>query len=156
MSIQHLILCSFGEGGTRIPMDICEYYMINHRITEDDIRNLSRGSGLDYILNGQNPDKYKIAEVFISKGLSVNGVNHNSENGITPLHAAVLDNDPERTRFLLDQGADTSIVSEGYGMTPLELAEKLDKTGSEDRNRIIEMLSQHEIENTSEERLDSG
>lgn len=142
MRIQQLISCSTNEGGTQIPADICEYYMVNYRMTDKDIESLSQGAGLDYILNAESPDKYRIAKVFIANGLDVNGVNHYSDKDVTPLHAAVLYNDPERVRFLLGQGADASIVSEGYGGTPLELAKRLDAAHSEqDRSSIVEMLS---------------
>ncbi|MFN3882356.1 MAG: hypothetical protein ACK4L8_13115 [Nitrincola lacisaponensis] len=142
MSIQHLILCSSNESGTRIPSGLCNYYMLNFRANESDINDLSSGAGLDYILNLEGPNKYKIAEIFISRGLDVNGVNHFSNMDVTPLHASVLYNDVERVVFLIKQGADVNIRSEGYEMTALELAEKLhEDNDKEDRSEIIRILS---------------
>ena len=142
MEIEHLILCSSNEGGIRIPSSLCEYYMLNHRMNEDDMKQLSDGAGLEFILNGVNPSKYKMAEIFIAKGLDVNGVNHYSDKDITPLHALVLGNDAEGIKFLIEQGADVDRRSTGYGMTALELARRLhEEQGRENRTAIINMLS---------------
>ena len=142
MEMDHLILCSANETGTRIPGSLCEYYMLNHRMNEEDIKQLSDGAGLEFILNLQNPEKYELAKIFIANGLDVNGINHYSDKDITPLHAAVLYNDVERAKFLIDQGANVAIRSKGYGMTALELARKLhQQQGSENRTEIINILS---------------
>ena len=142
MDIETLILCSTNEGGILIPESLCNYFMINHRITEDDIENLSRGPSLDYILNLGAPEKYQIAHRFLKKGLDINGVNHYSAKKLTPLHAAVLYNDAERVEFLVENGADLSIKNSYYGMTPLELAEELTGKNEEDsRRKIIEILT---------------
>jgi len=143
MNIEVLILCSSNQGGIRIPSKLCNYYMVNFRIDEDDIKELSEGAGLEFILNGQNPIKYQIAETFISRGLDVNGVNNYSSRDLTPLHAAVLYNDAEVIRFLISQGANVHRRSKGYyGMTPLELAEKLhEEEGLHNRSKIITILS---------------
>ena len=145
MDIEELILCSANEGGIRIPNSICEYYMLNHRINKGDVAQLAEGAGLEFILNLENPEKYKIAEIFISKGLNVNGINHYNDKYITPLHAAVLYNDLERVKFLVGQGANINIKSKGYGMTALELARHLHKEhGKENRIEIIKLLSTHD------------
>lgn len=142
MDIDVLILCSANEGGIRIPSSLCEYYMLNHRMNRDDIKELSNGAGLEFILNLQSPEKYEMAKKFISKGLDVDGINHYSDKDITPLHASVLYNDVERVKFLIDQGANIEIRSKGYGMTALELARKLHKEqGREDRTEMIDILS---------------
>lgn len=141
MDIEDLILCSVNEGGIRIPGKLCQHYMLNHRIDEKDIKKLSKGAGLDYILNLQTPDKYEIAKVFIAKGLDINGINHYNDKDITPLHASVLYNDLERVKFLLTQGANIRIRSKGYGMTALELAKRLhDEHGKENRDEMIKVL----------------
>lgn len=142
MEMGHLILCSANETGTRIPSSLCEYYMLNHRMSKDDIKELSDGAGLELILNLQSPEKYEMAKTFISKGLDVDGINHYSDRDITPLLASVLYNDIERVKFLIDQGANIEIRSKGYGMTALELARKLHKEqGREDRTEMINILS---------------
>jgi len=142
MDIDELVLCSANEGGIKIPSRLCTHYMTNYRIDEDDIEQLSKGAGLEFILNLENPEKYKMAEIFISRGLDVNSINHYNDKDITPLHAAVLYNDLERVRFLINQGANINIESKGYGMTALELARKLHKEhGKENRSEIVKILS---------------
>lgn len=141
MSIEQLIMCSSNEGGIHLPGDLCEYYMFEHRMTEKDIATLQSGAGLDYILNSESPNKYHIATAFIEQGLDVNGINNYGSNDITPLHGAVLLNDVDRATFLLDQGADKTLQSEGYGMTALELAQHLQGKGDEDLTAMIALLS---------------
>ncbi|WDE03452.1 ankyrin repeat domain-containing protein [Thalassomonas viridans] len=141
MDIESLVLCSANEGGIRIPSALCKHYLLNHRINEKDIKQLSEGAGLDYILNLQSSEKYEIAKTFIAKGLDINGINHYSDKNVTPLHASVLYNDVERVKFLVTQGANVQIRSKGYDMTALELAKKLhDEHGKENRNEIIKIL----------------
>jgi hypothetical protein len=75
------------------------------------------------------------------KWLLDNGANINlqSTNGFTPLHWAVLSNNPEKVDFLLHQGVDESIYNKN-GETPLELAKKTNK------NEVIDLLEKKNIE----------
>ncbi len=145
MAMLHLILCSAGEGGTRIPSGLCEYYMKNYRGNDEDMKELAIG-GLDPILNVESKKKYDIAEFFIAKGLDVNGANHNyfrKPDDLTPLHASVLYNDAERAKFLIEHGADANIKSKSLNdMTALEFAQALQKKKpAEDRSELIRLLS---------------
>ncbi|VAW86303.1 hypothetical protein MNBD_GAMMA18-1798 [hydrothermal vent metagenome] len=152
MEMKVLILCSENQGGIRIPSNLCKYYLVNYRMNEKDIKELSEGAGLDYILyiEGKNSTEYELAKLFLAKGLNVDGVNHYTpappnDNKFTPLQSAVVMNDMPRVKFLLDYGADIHL-SEGYGMTPIDIARKFHKTGSErqDRTEIIQILSDAE------------
>ena len=145
MPMPHLILCSVGEGGIRIPSGLCEYYMKHYRGNDEDMKELAFG-GLDVILNVESKKKYDIAEFFIAKGLDVNGVNHyyfREPHDHTPLHASVLYNDAERAKFLIEHGADLNIKSKSANdMTALELAQALQKKRpAEDRSELIRLLS---------------
>lgn len=141
MDIEQLIMCSANEGGFRLPGELCEFYMLQYRMTDADITSLQNGAGLDYILNSDSPKKYSVATAFIKHGLDVNGINNYGNNDITPLHGAVLLNDVDRATFLLSQGADKTLKSEGYGMTPLELAKHLRDKGDESLAAMIALLS---------------
>ncbi|NOX77101.1 MAG: hypothetical protein GXP17_10945, partial [Gammaproteobacteria bacterium] len=116
MEMEVLILCSANQGGIRIPSSLCHYYMVNYRINEQGIKELSEGAGLDYILNGEGSVKYDIAKAFLARGLDVNGVNHYKarpeDKSMTPLQAAVVYNDVPRVKFLIEQGADLQIRGE--------------------------------------------
>lgn len=146
MSISDLIMCSADQGGFRIPAKFCEHYMKNFRGNAADMQELAIG-GLDPILNlDDSKKKYEIAAFFIAKGLNVNGVNHYSYQGprdVTPLHASVRYNDPERAKFLLEHGADLSIRSKSLNnMTALELAKALQERQPDvDRRELIRLLS---------------
>lgn len=125
MTIQHLISCSSGDSQTLIPAQVCNLYMNNFRVTDSDLSSLSNSTGLEYILNGQNSIKYEIAELFIAKGLNVDGVNHYSEKKVTPLYASVIYADLEMTSFLLSHGANPLLINRQTNLSPYSLAIQL-------------------------------
>ncbi|MCF6337632.1 MAG: ankyrin repeat domain-containing protein [Gammaproteobacteria bacterium] len=151
LTIQALISCSANTGGIRIPSSVCEYYMLNYRLTEEDIASLREGAGLGYILNGQDPEKHRIAEIFISHGLDINGINHYGNQDLTPLHGSALMGDIKTLQFLLRHGADIHIKSNQYE-TALELAKKFHKANDKlrDRTEIIRLLSDAEAQHVRE------
>jgi len=142
MEMGHLMLCSTNQGGTKIPSGLCHYYLVNYRINEKGIKELSDGGGLDVVLNiEKNATEYALAKIVLANGLDVNGINHYDPKGATPLQAAVVYNDVKRVEFLIEQGADLYITG-GEGMTALEMAKKLHKAESKLQNRseIIQIL----------------
>jgi len=152
MEMEVLILCSENQGGIRIPSSLCKYYLVNYRMNEEDIKELSEGAGLDYILGveGRNSTEYELAKLFLAKGLDVDGVSHYTaappnDIKITPLQGAALSNDMQSVKFLIEQGANLQIRGE-LEMTALEYAKKIHKAGSEfwDRTEIIQILSDAE------------
>jgi len=152
MEIEVLILCSENQGGILIPSSLCHYYMLNYRINEKDIKKLSEGAGLDYVLGveGRNSTEYELAKLFLAKGLDVDGVSHYTaappnDIKITPLQGAALSNDVQSVKFLIEQGANLQIRGE-LGMTALEYAKKTHKAGSKfrDNREIIQILSDAE------------
>lgn len=143
MSMFTLVLCSAGEGGIRIPASVCETHMRLFRSSESDIEELRYG-GLDPVLNIKDERKYEIARFLIENGLDVDEPNQYGyeDSDATPLHLSVLYNDPERARFLLDQGADPDAESDRFeGRTPLEVAYHF-QSQEDDRDfqTIIEVL----------------
>jgi len=143
MKIEHLILCSTNEGGTRIPSSFCYNYMFSYRINEQTAKALSEGAGLDYILHAAPPKRYEIAEAFLAHGLDVNGISHYS--GMTPLQATAQSGEVQNVKFLLKQGTDLRLTGD-KGMTALALARKMHIAGNKlrDRTEIIQILSDAE------------
>ena len=146
MDIERMILCASTQQQERGLFDnLCYVYLVNFRGSTKDIQTLTDGTGLEFILNGPDEDlKYTIAEHFIANGLDVNSVNHHGGHGYTPLHAAVLYNDLERTEFLLNHGASLTIRDQVGHLTPVEFARLLQqKTPDIDRSEIISLLDGH-------------
>jgi len=146
MQMVHLMLCSTNQGGTRIPASLCKYYLVNYRINEKGIKELSEGGGLDVVLNiEEDAVEYELAKMLLAKGLNVDGINYYSSKGSTPLQAAVRYNDTRRVKFLIGQGADLHITGD-HKMTALEIAKKLHREGDklQDRREIIQILSDAE------------
>lgn len=142
MNIEHLILCSIGETGTRIPAPVCSTYMETFRTTVSDIDEMDNRGGISYILGAQGDRKYAIAEMFIAAGLDINGEDHYAGGEINAAHAAVLVNNVVDIEFLIKHGMNLEIKSSRLNsMTPLELAIYLQKKHPKiDRSMIIQIL----------------
>ncbi len=130
---------------------VVEYYTLHFRGTKEDIANLEGRNGLSFVL-GNSETQAKFLNFLLEKGINVNKVS--PVNGYTPLHSAVLLNDPELVKFLLDRGAEPTIRKEKGGgsasftefdnLTPLELAEKMSRNRPEtDRSKVKQILEEH-------------
>ena len=95
----------------------------------------------------------KIATFFLNKGIDINLIGF---DGLTALHGAVLQNQPEYVSYLLNHGADVSIgvdyshvfgkkeKSEMFGMSALELAEFASKKDGQNRDKIIGIINERQ------------
>lgn len=139
---EHLLVCA-DAGGLNIPLSkqMCRFYLRNFRGSPDDIAALESGIGASFIAQGKSPlpEREAILKDLTAKGLDVN---HIGVNGMTALHEAVLANAIDEVDLLIRNGANPAIKDKKYGLTPLELAEKLQKehADSGDRGAIIKML----------------
>lgn len=142
LDIEELILCSTDEGGFSIPAPICKTYMLHLRGTEEDIAQLEAGAGLAYALGSPgSADRFVISRFLLEQGLDINSPNKYTSLKLTPLHSAVLDNDPEAVSFLIDSGADKAAKTAKDDMTPLDLAKSLQASDpATDRSAVIAAL----------------
>ena len=143
MHIENILLCSSGTGGIKIPEVVCESYLTRLRGTPEDIERLSQGAGLAYILaNSDNKKRFRHADFLITKGLSVDGINHYTTGKLTPLHCAILAKDINAVNYLLSKGASLEAREIKNNQTPLEFAQQLAKAEkSPEIAEIMEMLS---------------
>lgn len=123
-TIDDLIICSSYNETYYIPSGICEYYLIRHRANDEDIKYLESGFGLGFIATIKDSDKrYKLMDLFISKGLNVNS--NSKADGLTALHAAILSNDPKLVEYLLSKKADPLQTEKNHGMTAYQYVDFL-------------------------------
>jgi len=73
--------------------------------------------------------------IFVECGVELPNLNHQDNNGDTPLHLAVKNQNFEIIKFLVEHGADLSIKNE-QNQTPDELAAQLEN------NKITNFLKQ--------------
>ena len=145
LNIEHLILCATDDTQPRTAQ-ICEYYLLNFRGTKEDIAALEqRGIGITFtlVVSAKHADRFKLSNFLISKEINVNTVSPLS--GFTPLHTAVIENDANMTKYLLDHGATIDIKSKSDrlpdNLTPLELVDELIQTNPEiDRSAVRNLL----------------
>lgn len=144
--IEGLMICSTTDY-YRIPSSVCEYYTLHFRGTKEDIAQLEKGIGISFVFSDKKM-RAKFLNFLLDKGASINLVS--PLDGGTPLHAAVIHNDPELVKFLLDHGADPTIRSgkhnlsfkEFDNMTPLEMLNKMEENrpGLTDRSKVKQIL----------------
>ncbi len=151
--LETLMIYSTSGDTCRIPNcdSVVEYYTLHFRGTKEDIADLEEGPGLSFVL-GNSETSAKFLNFLLEKGINVNKIS--PIDGATPLYGAVLLNDPELVKFLLDRGADPTIRKEKGGgpapftefdnLTPLELAHALSRNRPEiDRSKVKQILEAH-------------
>ena len=135
-NIEFVVINATNEETSRIPSSVYEYYLFNFRGTEEDIQYIGNRAGLNFLfgISDQNK-KYKFLKYFISKGVSIN--KPSAIDGFPPLHAAILLNDEELVKFLLDNGADINKKDIKFKLTPNEFIDFLQqKNNTIDRSSI--------------------
>lgn len=126
-SIEDVVICVVNKESHYVPSSLCEYYLHNYRLTEEDIRFLEDRAGLAFLFDV--PDKEKrnaLLEYFVAKGVSFN--KPSAIDGYPPLHAAIISNDPELVAFLLEQGADVDQRDRNHNLTAEEFVDFLGQT----------------------------
>ncbi len=94
------------------------------------------GSGIA----GDDTDVYKTIEILINRGANVNEYN----DGVTPLHEAVLFGDIELIKILLSAGANPEAVitrnNSANGLNAFQFAELLESKDSEKYKPVAEFM----------------
>lgn len=137
--IYTLLDCSQGQVAL-VPKHFCQTYLFNYRGTKDDVAQINHdGSLFEIVSTASKEDQSKLLEFLLEKGVDINGLDDRA--GISPLHAAVLDNAFEVAEIFLHHGANPSIKDKKRSLTPLEFALQLKgKPGQPDRTAIIKLL----------------
>lgn len=140
LTVQRLILCATDNSQSAVPSAVCKYYLENHGIDGEAVRDLQAGAGLEFILNIESPSRFELAERFIEQGLDVNGINHYSSQNSAPLHAVIMYGDLDSVKFLIAKGALLSVKNKS-GETALQLAEWLFDQNNLNGQAIISQLA---------------
>ena len=135
---EELLICA-DQGGFKIPFsrEICRGYLFTLRGSQQDIDALHQGIGASFPVQGESSEaeREQILKFLISKGLDVNRIDMHQ---LTPLHGAVLANSADEVGMLLRNGSNPNLKDKKFGLTPLELALKLDRENKlpEDRRAV--------------------
>jgi len=147
MDITHLTTCAMDKGG------VCKMAMELLRGDEGDIKEIQANGGLNFIFAGfdgatslvpvnkaeYNKRLFEIADYYLAREININQLSPIDQ--LTPLHTAVLFNHPDVVRYLLNKGADKTIVSPKLNKTPQGLAKELQAKGENDYSAVINLLS---------------
>jgi len=153
--IENLIVSCLHPETNRFPPGLPEFYLFHFRGNKTDLETLSKDKGLSFILGDETARQdqaIKIATFFLKKGIDINLIGF---DGLTALHCAILQNQPNYVLFLLKNGADLSIdvdysyvlgkkeKSKIFGMDAIELANFISEKDKKDRTKIIEILNEY-------------
>jgi len=141
--IEGVVICATNDETNYIPSSVCESFLLNFRLTEEDIKYLESRSGLSFLFEIQDENmKYKLIKYFISKGVSVNKAS--VIDGYPPLHAAIINNDNNLVTLLLNNGADIHQKDTNHNLMPNEFVEfLLHKQPNINRSSIKKIISSH-------------
>ena len=142
-NIEDIVICSTNDESHYIPSSVCEYYLLHYRLTKEDIRFLEARSGLAFLFEiSDRSRRDRLLKYFVAKGVSTS--KPSAVDGYPPLHAAIINNDPELVEFLLANGANPGQKDENRQQTAREFVDFLGRTNSAaDRSAIKELLSGH-------------
>lgn len=140
--IEQLLICA-DRGGMKIPFSrhFCREYLFAFRGSRQDIDVLHQGIGALFVAQGESaiPEREQMLKFLIGKGLDVNRADMHE---LLPLHGAVLVNSVDEIRILLNNGANPLLKDNKFGLTPLELALKLQGEDKmpDNRDAVISLL----------------
>lgn len=139
LSTEELVICAAQDDAFHIPKPACRFYF-DHFLSEENAKQLEAHAGLAYAFEISNmADRYAIVDKLISLGVDVNGAS--KIDGLTPLNAAILLNDPPLVKLLLDRGADPSHKGRPNGFNATEYIQFLErKNDGIDRGAISAIL----------------
>lgn len=143
--VEGIVICATNDETSYIPSSVCEYYLFNFRLTKNDIKFLENRGGLNFPIGiSDKAKRYKLVKYFISKGVSVN--KPSAIDGYPPLHATIINNDPDLVTLLLDNGADIDQKDTNHSLTAEEFVEfLLQKQPSIDRSSIKKIISLRKV-----------
>ena len=143
--IEGIVVCAINDDTSYIPSSVCEFYLYNFRLTKEDINYIENRGGLSFPIGIHDKTKrYNLVKLFISKGVSVN--KKSMIDGYTPLHSAIIHNDPRVVALLLSNGADINKKDTNQNMTPVEFLDFLIKKQPHiNRSAIKKIFTDHNI-----------
>lgn len=138
MRPESLIICASDSGASLVPSPLCRYYFLNFT-TAADARDLGARSGLSFAF--EIPDRVvrdTVIDRLLFLGADVNAPS--SVDGLTPINAAILLNDPSLLGFLLSKGASLGGSGSAGSASPRQFLNLLKEKDKEKDRRAVELV----------------
>lgn len=143
-SLDTVVMCAAGERGLYIPAAGCRAYLKSVGATyAPQEKSAALAAALALYSRAQDPAARALsleqAALLLEQGADVDGLS--PYDGLRPLHAAVIANEPELVRYLRGKGANTAARDAQFDKTPLELANWLETTKQLDLGAVRQALT---------------
>ncbi|AHI99188.1 hypothetical protein CGI83_07255 [Vibrio parahaemolyticus] len=108
---ERLVLCALGSNIVLFNYRSCLSYIETVNLNESYIDSINSELGIMAILNSEHENKFKVANVLLQQGAGINSINTLDGLSLPPLHSAVLSDDGESFKYLIDNGANVETLS---------------------------------------------
>ncbi|EGQ8960083.1 TPA: hypothetical protein KD853_002682 [Vibrio parahaemolyticus] len=122
---ERLVLCALGSNIVLFNYRSCLSYIETFNLNESYIDSINSELGIMTILNSEHENKFKVANVLLQQGADINSINTLDGLSLPPLHSAVLSDDDESFKYLIDNGANVETLSSQSNESLYDFTNKL-------------------------------
>jgi ankyrin repeat protein len=138
MRPESLIICASDSGGSLIPSPLCRYYFLNFT-TAADAKDIDARSGLSFAFEiSDRGVRDTVIDRLLFLGADVNAPS--KVDGLTPINAAILLNDPSLVGFLLSKGASLGGSGLPGSVAPRQFLKLLKEKDKAKERRAVELV----------------
>lgn len=122
--METLIIKSCNMESNKVEQILAQWALFTFHGRKTEIEKLQKTRGLNFIVSYPSQRSRAILSWLLDKGADINTISPN--DGLPPLHAAIVQGKSELVTLLVQRGADLTIKEVKKGMTARELLEMLE------------------------------
>lgn len=111
------MLCALGNDIPVFDSEDCLFYFETFGVSQDLLSLVEYQYGISSILSGDSHSRFRMANTLIAHGFDVNWLN---ESNSPPLHSAIIHDDFEAFKWLMQQGANKDLYCPKVGKNATE------------------------------------
>lgn len=104
LTLEDIIICSTDDSIHLVLKSSCRF-TFDKLVTAGQVNEFNAGSGLSFAFNLSESNRFQVLDRLLNLGVGIN--RPSNIDGLTPLNAAILENDDKLVRYLLKHGANT-------------------------------------------------
>ncbi|GAB7223815.1 hypothetical protein VoSk93_30320 [Vibrio owensii] len=114
---ERMMLCALGNDIPVFNSEDCLFYFETFGVSQDLLSLVEYQYGISSILSGDSHSRFRMANTLIAHGFDVNWLN---ESNSPPLHSAIIHDDFEAFKWLMQQGANKDLYCPKVGKNATE------------------------------------